>query len=215
MASPLTDRAVERDLCRPGQRMAGVDEAGRGALAGPVVAAACVWPLDEPGLEKVRDSKKLNRKSREALFEMIMSNPRVEVGIGVASVDEIDSMNVLNATMTAMSRAVAGLPSAPDMAIIDGTRPPNGLPCEAVCVVRGDAVCYSVAAASIVAKVTRDRLMCDLHTQHLQYGFDGHKGYGTAHHVNQLFVHGATEHHRKSFDPLRTWMARTAVAGAL
>lgn len=212
---PLTRRVMERELGGPGQRVAGVDEAGRGALAGPVVAAACIWPLDEPGLEQVRDSKRLSPRQREALFELIRSNPRVEVGVGVAGVDEVDLENVLNATMLAMARAVAALPSPPDVALIDGDRCPPGLPCVGYSVVKGDAVCYAVAAASIVAKVTRDRLMCELHREHPEYGFDAHAGYGTAQHVAQMREHGATAHHRKSFDPLRSWIARAAIGGLL
>lgn len=202
----LRDRAVERSYVA--RCIAGVDEAGRGPLAGPVVAAACVWPLDEPALEGIDDSKKLSPLRRRALFEAIQANPRVGVGIGIVSAAEIDTLNILHATMRAMRLAVEALPPehTPDFVIVDGDRVPGGLICEAASLIKGDARCYAIAAASVVAKETRDAIMCELGQTHPEYGFAVHKGYPTAAHIAALRRHGPTGAHRRSFNPLRSWL---------
>jgi len=202
----LCDRAIEHSFAA--RCVAGVDEAGRGPLAGPVVAAACVWPLDEPALEGIDDSKRVTPRRRRALCEAIQANPRVGVGIGIVSAAEIDSLNILEATMRAMRLAVEALPPGhtPDLVLVDGDRVPGGLACEAVPLVKGDARCYAIAAASVVAKVTRDAILCELGQMHPEYGFAAHKGYPTAEHLAALRRHGPTEAHRRSFNPLRSWL---------
>lgn len=179
--------------------IAGVDEAGRGPWAGPVVAAAVVLdPDDIP--EGIADSKALEPDVRERLYARIMVS--AQVGIGVADVDRIDRDNILNATMWAMTTAIRQLPSPPRLALIDGNRAPR-LHCTARTIVRGDAQCLSIAAASIVAKVTRDRMMVALGRELPRYGFERHKGYGTPEHQQALARHGATAHHRRSFKPVQ------------
>jgi ribonuclease HII len=179
--------------------VAGVDEAGRGPLAGPVVAAAvCLSPdAVPPGLD---DSKKLGARRRTALMQAILH--AAEVGIGVASVEEIDRLNILAASHLAMVRAVAALPRRPGHLLIDGNLLPAGLPCPAEAVVGGDARCLSVAAASIVAKVTRDRIMVDLAQQYPGYGWERNAGYPTAAHRAALLRLGVTPAHRRSFAPV-------------
>lgn len=177
----------------------GVDEAGRGPLAGPVTAAAV--RLDPscipPGLN---DSKQLTARQREALFLAILDC--AEVGVGHASVEEIDAINILRASHVAMCRAIAALPFAADHALIDGNMVPRDLVCRAETVIGGDALCLSIAAASIVAKVTRDRLMVDLAQQHPGYGWEHNAGYSTREHVAALSLLGATPAHRRSFKPV-------------
>jgi ribonuclease HII len=184
---------------RGATRIAGVDEAGRGPLAGPVVAAAVVLNAGRipPGLD---DSKKLTAARREALFAALMA--RAKVGIGQASVDEIDRLNILRASHLAMLRAVAALPEAPDHLLIDGNLLPQGVPCGATAIVRGDALCLSIAAASVIAKVTRDRIMVDLAQQYPGYGWDRNAGYPTATHRAALLRLGVTPAHRRSFRPV-------------
>jgi ribonuclease HII len=172
--------------CSP---VAGIDEAGRGPLAGPVVAAAVV--LD--------DSKVLEREEREDLFGLIPSYAMI--GVGEASVDEIDSINILQASLLAMRRALEALPTVPAMALIDGNQLP-ALPCPAQAVIGGDGRSLSIAAASIIAKVTRDRLMNTLAEQHPGYGWETNVGYGTPEHLQALVRLGATPHHRRSFRPV-------------
>lgn len=178
----------------------GVDEAGRGPLAGPVVAAAVI--LDPanipPGLN---DSKKLTETVRENLFARILAT--ADVGVGVADVERIDRDNILAATLWAMAQSVSDLPAAPGLALVDGNRTPE-LPCACRTVVKGDAISASIAAASIVAKVTRDRIMLAIDRQHPGYGFARHKGYGSPYHLDALARLGPCEHHRRSFAPLRT-----------
>jgi ribonuclease HII len=180
-------------------RIAGVDEVGRGPLAGPVMAAAVILSpaAIPPGLN---DSKQLTARRREALCAQIMA--QASVGIGEASVAEIDALNILRASHLAMSRAIAALPHPPDHLLIDGNRLPPGLPCTARTIVRGDALCLSIAAASIVAKVTRDRCMVDLAQQHPGYGWDHNAGYPTAEHRAALINLGVTAAHRRSFRPV-------------
>jgi len=178
--------------------VAGVDEAGRGALAGPVVAAAVILA---PGadLSRVRDSKTVPEGEREALFERLLASGH-GVGVGVASVREIDGADIRRATLTAMHRALSALPSPPDFALVDGDAlPPT--PCPARAVVRGDARSASVAAASIVAKVTRDRLIRALEKDYPEYGFFRNKGYGTQEHLLALRRLGPCPCHRMSFRP--------------
>lgn len=174
----------------------GVDEAGRGPLAGPVCAAAVILP-DNTIIEGVNDSKKLTEKKREALFDVIKSTA-LSYCIAYASVDEIESMNILNATMLAMKRAVEGLDVKADYAMIDGNRLPD-LDIESECIVKGDAKSMSVACASILAKVSRDRLLYDYAKEYPQYHFEKHKGYGTKVHVEALKEYGPCLYHRMSF----------------
>jgi len=208
----MAARALERAY--NAAQIAGVDEAGRGPLAGPVVAAACVWPLDEPPLDEINDSKALSAEIRDTLYDQIMSNPRVGVGVGIVDHATIDDINILQATMLAMRTAVEDLPPEfePTLALIDGNRCPKDLKCNSEALIKGDSRCYSIAAASIVAKVTRDRLMKQLHEAHPQYGFDKHMGYPTKDHVAALHRYGPIREHRRSFNPLRTWIAEGKVA---
>jgi ribonuclease HII len=177
----------------------GVDEAGRGPWAGPVVAAAVILdPLRvPPGLG---DSKALTAKQREAAFLAIIDDSATYAA-GVASVEEIDELNILQATFLAMQRAVNGLTIKPKLALIDGNLVPR-LPCEARSIVDGDALEPCISAASIVAKVLRDRMMAEMHVAHPQYGWDSNKGYGTPDHQEALARYGVTAHHRRSFKPI-------------
>jgi ribonuclease HII len=182
--------------------VAGIDEAGRGPWAGPVVAAAVVLdaaslPVDMLAL--IDDSKKLRPARRSELFERLRQCARI--GVGAAEVDEIDAINILAATHAAMARAVDALGMAPDVALVDGNRPP-ALGCRAHCVIGGDGLSLSIAAASIVAKVTRDRIMADLANAFPGYGWERNAGYGTAEHRAALERLGVTPHHRRSFRPI-------------
>lgn len=174
----------------------GVDEAGRGPLAGPVCAAAVILPrgLEIPGLN---DSKKLSEKKREALYDVICAEA-MAYGIAFASVEEIESMNILNATFLAMNRAIAKLEIKPELALIDGNRN-SGLEIPSRCVIKGDASRADIAAASILAKVTRDRYMLDMALEYPQYHFEKHKGYGTKLHYEALREFGPSPIHRRSF----------------
>ncbi|HVW73729.1 MAG TPA: ribonuclease HII [Rhizomicrobium sp.] len=178
----------------------GVDEVGRGPLAGPVVAAAVI--LDRKRIPKgLNDSKQLDEDAREALFPQIMEMA-VAVGVGEASVGEIDLVNIRQATHLAMARAVRALSVAAEFALVDGNDPP-ALPCKCDTLVGGDARSVSIAAASIIAKVTRDRMMVRLHDEHPGYNWKSNKGYGTPEHYDGLRLHGVTLHHRRSFSPIR------------
>jgi len=189
--------SYERILAALGYaRVAGVDEAGRGPLAGPVVAAAVVLPLSGD-LEGVDDSKRLSPAQREDLYHRILAEA-LDVGVGMANREEIDRLNILGATRMAMARAVARLKHRPDFLLVDGHLLPH-LPIPGRAVPRGDRICTSIAAASIVAKVTRDRLMADYHRQYPHYGFLRHKGYPTREHLEQLRRHGPSPIHRRSF----------------
>ena len=183
--------------------VAGIDEAGRGPLAGPVVAAAVIL---RPGAvpDGIRDSKELSAEQREALYDQIRIV--ADVGIGIADVARIDRDNILQATLWAMRKAVAGLPRKPAMALVDGNRVPK-LPCAVEPVVRGDQLSLSIAAASIIAKVTRDRIMDGLALTHPGYGFERHKGYATPEHRQALMKLGASPIHRRSFAPVRLALA--------
>jgi len=177
----------------------GVDEAGRGPLAGPVVAAAVI--LDRSRIPKgLNDSKLLSEEDREDLYPRIMEMA-VAVGVGEASVEEIDLVNIRQATHLAMARAVRALPVTAMFALVDGNDAP-ALPCKCDTLVKGDSRSVSIAAASIIAKVTRDRLMALLHDNHPVYGWRQNKGYGTPEHLTGLKAHGITVHHRRSFSPI-------------
>ena len=184
----------ERECWELGVRLAGVDEAGRGPLAGPVVAA-CVAMPPEPLLMDVNDSKKVSEKKREALFEEIFRVAQA-VGVGVASVEEIETLNIKNAARLAMKRAIEA--ARPYRILVDAERELDvAVPQEGI--VHGDAECYCIAAASIVAKVTRDRMMLELDREYPQYGFAQHKGYGTAAHYEALREYGPCPAHRRLF----------------
>ncbi len=174
----------------------GVDEAGRGPLSGPVVAAACILPTGAI-IEGLDDSKKLSPKKREALFDVI-TKTAISYSIASASVEEIDQMNILNATLLAMRRAIEGLSVKPDFALIDGNIN-RDFPLPAKAVIKGDSLSTSIAAASILAKVTRDRLCIEDDRAYPQYEFAKHKGYGTARHMALIREHGPSPLHRKSF----------------
>ena len=184
--------------------IAGLDEAGRGCLAGPVVAAAVILPLDDEHLllfTGVRDSKQLSARQRERLYETIREHA-LSVGVGIGSVELIDERNILQATKWAMRAALDQLLPPPEALLLDALLLPDiSLPQRSL--IKGDARCLSIAAASIVAKVTRDRLMLRLHEEYPAYGFDQHKGYGTEAHLAALRSHGASPHHRHSFAPVR------------
>ncbi|SFR00855.1 ribonuclease HII [Poseidonocella sedimentorum] len=194
------DFSFETALLHQGlDRIAGVDEVGRGPLAGPVTAAAVI--LDPSAIPRgLDDSKRLGPKRREALYADILAV--AEVGIGHATVDEIDRINILQASHVAMIRALAALANRPDHALIDGHILPKGLNLPARAVTRGDGRCFSIAAASIVAKVTRDRIMWDLAQQFPGYGWETNKGYPSKSHKLALRDLGVTPHHRRSFRPV-------------
>jgi ribonuclease HII len=189
--------------------IAGVDEAGRGPLAGPVVAAAVILDELKP-IKGLNDSKKLGPRTRERLFDAIRANALC-CCIAEASVEEIDRLNILQATMLAMRRAVEGLRLKPRKVLVDGNRVPV-LAIAAEAIVKGDAKVKAISAASILAKVHRDRLCLALHEQHPNYGFDSHKGYPTAAHLAALREHGACAQHRRSFGPVREVIERPPVA---
>ncbi len=174
----------------------GIDEAGRGPLAGPVYAAAVILPMD-CGIAGLNDSKKLSEKKREELFPVICEKAAA-YGIGFATEREIDEVNILQATFLAMIRAYSNLGISADWALVDGNRMPP-LPIPGECVVKGDAKCASVAAASVLAKVSRDRVLRELDGKYPQYGFAKHKGYGTKAHYEAIKRYGVLPEHRKSF----------------
>ncbi|MEN3974425.1 ribonuclease HII [Emcibacter sp. SYSU 3D8] len=182
-----------------GGMVAGVDEAGRGPLAGPVVAAAVILDIGRLP-DGIDDSKKVPRERREMLHGLIAAS--AQVGVGMASVEEIDSINILQATLLAMTRAIEALPVAPHHVLIDGNRQPGSLPCACRTVIRGDAISLSIAAASIIAKVTRDRIMTALALDHPHYGWERNAGYGTPEHQRALSLVGISPHHRRSFEPI-------------
>lgn len=190
----------------------GVDEAGRGPLAGPVVAAAVWLPFQEglpAALVGLNDSKQLSASQRHAFLVAIRAIA-VGVGVGMASPEEIDALNIRQATLLAMSRAIGGLAlGSGALVLVDGRDLPPGLPCPGQAVVRGDQQAVSIAAASIVAKETRDALMIQLATRHPGYGWERNKGYPTADHVRALHTLGVTEQHRRSFAPVREALAAT------
>lgn len=201
MRSKPSLRRLPLELGRVGPGLlAGVDEAGRGPLAGPVVAAAVMLD-DRAPIRGLNDSKKLGARTRERLYDEILAKALC-CRIALASVEEIDTLNILQATLLAMRRAVQGLRLRPHLVLVDGNRAPDlHVPVRAI--VKGDARVQCIAAASILAKVHRDRLCAELHERHPQYGFDGHKGYATPAHLAALREHGPCPEHRRSFAPVR------------
>nr|WP_239520840.1 ribonuclease HII [Pseudooceanicola aestuarii] len=190
---------------RGAQWVCGVDEVGRGPLAGPVTAAAVILnPADIP--EGLNDSKALTERRRDALFPEIMA--RAHVGIAHCDVAEIDSLNILRASQEAMRRAIAALSQVPDHLLIDGHMLPDNLPCPAEAIVKGDARSLSIAAASVVAKVTRDRIMRDLAQHFPGYGWETNMGYPSKSHKAALLDLGVTPHHRRSFAPVRNILCK-------
>ena len=184
-----------------GNLLAGTDEAGRGPLAGEVVAAAVILDPARP-IIGLADSKKLSEKKREALFVEIQEKA-LAYGIASATIEEIDEINILHASMLAMSRAVALLSIVPEHVLVDGNRIPPHLPCSAEAVVKGDARQAAISAASILAKVTRDRDIAQAAQIYPEYGFEKHKGYPTAQHLEAIRLHGITPIHRRSFGPVK------------
>ena len=206
---PPTDRFEKRARRKGARLVAGVDEAGRGPLAGPVVVAAVLFEGRIPkGLD---NSKKLTALERARLYDLILE--KALVSVVVASRARVDRMNILRASLWGMSRAIAGLPIRPDHVLVDGNMLPPGLPCPAEAIIGGDALSVSIAAASIVAKVTRDRLMIEVGRAFPGYGFGEHKGYSTPGHFAALGVHGPCIHHRRSFAPIRVALGLEPVAG--
>lgn len=193
--NPLFDYDEERRKEYP--IICGVDEAGRGPLAGDVYAAAVILE-DDTVIEGINDSKKLSEKKREKLYDEIIAKAK-SYCIATASVSEIDSMNILQATMLAMKRAVEGLSETPNLALIDGNKTPSDMKCKSEYVIKGDATSASIAAASILAKVARDRYMKKIADEYPQYKFEKHKGYGTKLHYEMLEEYGASKVHRKTF----------------
>ncbi len=189
-------------------RIAGVDEAGRGPLVGSVVAATVIFDQEfaereiKDSLARLTDSKQLAEAMRESFFGLLQNSDCVEIGVGVASAAEIDEINILRATHVAMKRAVEQLSPLPDHILVDG-RPVPGLPSLSTSIIKGDSRSLSIAAASIIAKVTRDRMMYVLDKVHPEYGFAKHKGYGTKQHLEALNKYGAIGEHRRSFRPVR------------
>ncbi len=183
--------------------VAGVDEAGRGPLAGPVVASAVIFK-DMDGcqdlIKHLDDSKKLSAKKRQDLYKIIYDI--ADVGVGIASVEEIDTHNILQATFIAMNRAIEGLPNLPEIALIDGNHNPKGAKIKTQPIIKGDSKCFTIAAASIIAKVTRDNIMTDLDKQYPLYNWKSNSGYGVAAHISAIHTHGITPHHRKTFAPI-------------
>ncbi len=200
-----------------GGRVAGVDEVGRGCWAGPVFAAAAILSpraAAAPDLAGLDDSKAIGKRARERCFDALArarDAGEAWLAIGRAEVEEIDALNILGATMLAMQRAVAALPVAPTSILVDGNRVPD-LPSPAEAIVGGDGCVLSIAAASIYAKVSRDRFMGELARTHPGYGWDRNAGYGTRQHQDALAALGPTRHHRKSFAPIKKILARTATS---
>jgi len=188
--------------------VAGVDEAGRGPLAGAVYAAAVILDPARP-VDGLADSKKLTAQTRERLASTVRERALAWC-VTSASVDEIDTLNILYATLLAMRRAIEGLGIAPRLVLVDGNRTPAPLACEARAIVKGDALVPAISAASILAKTARDAALMALHQRYPEYGFDRHKGYGTALHLERLAQHGPCPEHRRSFAPVRACLERAA-----
>ena len=194
----MPNNLIERGLGWPQKLIAGIDEAGRGPWAGPVVSAAVI--LNEKNIpDGLNDSKKLSEKKRLSLFSSIYNFH--SVGVGISSIEEIDTMNVLQATFLSMSRAVNDLNPQPEHVLVDGNLDP-GLDFKTDCIVKGDSASLSIAAASIIAKVTRDNLMIELDGEYPYYCWKKNKGYGTSKHRKALEMYGPCEYHRKSFSPI-------------
>ena len=197
----MPDLSFEIALQNPGlRRIAGIDEAGRGPLAGPVAAAAVILPLNFScaGLD---DSKKISAAKREVLYEQLTTDPEIVWAVATADREEIDRLNILKATHLAMWRAAGALNPLPDYCLIDGL-PVKNFPLPHDGIIKGDGLSLSIAAASIIAKVTRDRIMRELDREFPQFGFAKHQGYGTKMHLEALRNHGPCRHHRRSFQPV-------------
>ena len=192
--------AFDKTYAGEGRILAGVDEAGRGPLAGPVVAAACIIDIDIPG---INDSKKLTPVQRRHLFERLTSEEKVIYGVGIVDHTVIDEINILQATIRAMIEALDNLSTTPNFALVDGMAIPHPT-IENEQVIKGDAKSLSIAAASIIAKETRDRIMCEYHERWPEYGFDKHKGYGTLKHRQAIEEFGPCPIHRTTFEPIRS-----------
>jgi ribonuclease HII len=191
----------ERNLFKAGiQRVAGIDEAGRGPLAGPVVAAAVVLP-QKFRHKRLNDSKKLTAPAREEIYAELTSSVEIHWHVVAVGVEEIDRLNILRATHHAMRLAVQGLQTAPEHVLIDGL-PVHPFPLPQTALVDGDALSFSIAAASVIAKVTRDRIMVEMHALYPEYDFAQHKGYSTRDHIARLHKHGPCPIHRRSFEPV-------------
>lgn len=202
--SPSFEHEDELRRTHQCQKVAGIDEAGRGPLAGPVFAAAVIIPegYQTEWLFMLNDSKKLTEKKRELLYPLITEDPEIIWSIAQASEKEIDDINILKATHLAMARAAQTLSTTPAHCLIDGRPVPN-FPLPSTGLVKGDSKSYSIAAASILAKVARDHLMMEIAKQYPQYSFHKHKGYGTKVHLEALEAHGPCNHHRLSFSPVQ------------
>lgn len=190
-------------------RVCGVDEAGRGPWAGPVVAAAVMFRGVHEIPAGLNDSKQLSRRARDACYEALM-DANITHGIGIATAEEIDALNIWGATQLAMRRAVEALPTPPDIALIDGKIHPKPFMCKTRTIIGGDGVSLSIAAASILAKVTRDRLMDALAEHYPMYGFESHAGYGTKQHREALALYGPCPAHRRSYAPIRALLETVA-----
>ena len=206
MAKDGGQLALDLSLARGAQRIAGVDEAGRGPLAGPGVVAAVVLGPGRTPVNGLDDSKQLSAERRESLYARIVERA-VAWSVVYVEVEEIDRINIFQATMAGMRRAVEAVAHAAELARIDGNALPRGLPCPAEALIGGDARDRAIMAASILAKVSRDRHMRELHALWPQYGFDEHKGYGTPAHLAALAAHGPCPQHRRSFAPVRAALA--------
>ncbi|RDZ29027.1 ribonuclease HII [Lysobacter silvisoli] len=202
MRTPEGQLALDLAVARGAQRIAGVDEAGRGPLAGPVVVAAVVLGPGRTPINGLGDSKQLSAERREALYARIVERA-LAWSVVFVEVEEIDRLNIFQATMAGMQRAVSAVAHQTELARIDGNALPRGLPCPAEALIGGDGRDRAIMAASILAKVSRDRHMRELHAQWPQYGFDEHKGYGTPAHLAALAAHGPCPQHRRSFAPVR------------
>lgn len=192
--------------------VAGVDEAGRGPWVGPVVAGCAVFlkrEVDERLLENLNDSKKLSKKKREMLYDLLFEEQKkgnMLLGIGEASAQEIDEINILNASFLAMKRAITAANAKPDLVLVDGNREPKDFGFKTKAVIKGDAKSYSISAASILAKVYRDRLMEEMAKKYTGYGFEKNAGYGTKAHIEGLKQFGVTPEHRKSYAPIKEFL---------
>ncbi len=198
-------KEYENELYKNGIKyIAGIDEVGRGPLVGPVVTAAVILPIDYYD-ERINDSKKLSEKKREMLYDVIMENA-ISVGIGISSNEVIDEINILEATKKAMLESINNLNVKPEHLLIDAVKLNTDIPQTSI--IKGDAKSQSIAAASIIAKVTRDRMMIELDKLHPEYDFKHNKGYGTKKHVEALYKYGALKEHRKSFEPVKSIISK-------
>lgn len=192
----------------------GVDEAGRGPIAGPVFAAACILPSHFPCLAELKDSKQLSAKERERLFHLLTSHPDVRYSIQSVSETTIDSINILQATLLAMKRAIMALKEVPSLVLVDGNRIPI-IPYQAEAIIHGDVLCPSISAASILAKVSRDAFVCRYDKKWPHFRFSEHKGYGTPYHLEMIERYGILPVHRKSFDPIKSLLNPPTLQGKL